>query len=296
VTWDGLSLGGAYNGGGLGFSPDPSAAEEMQIALAGQLGQTETGSAMVNFVPKSGGNAFKGSAYSAYAGSGLVGNNLDATLTSYGITQSGLVVQWDASGQTGGPIKRDRLWFFANVRNVGSASTLPGIYANRNAGNAASWSYAPDTTVTARTASATQDFLGRLTAQLSPRNKVNFSFDQQFQCTGSSYLDDSNGTCRSRGVDWIANGSTTLGFAAPESSSIYHDNLPNTATEVTWQSAATSRLLLEAGVSSFNSQWGWTKPPGALTNFTPVTEVAPAIAGTGCRFLSSRIAASTICW
>ena len=84
--------------------------------------------------------------------------------------------------------------------------------------------------------------------------------------------------------DWIANGSTTLGFAAPESSSIYNDNLPNTVTQVTWQSAVTSRLLLEAGVSSFNSQWGWTKPPGALTNFTPVTEVAPAIAGTGVPF------------
>jgi hypothetical protein len=278
VNWDGLNLGGAYNGGGLGFAPDPSAAEEMQVTLAGQLGQAETGSAMVNFVPKSGGNTFKGSAYGAYAGSGLVGNNLDATLKSYGITQSGLVVQWDASGQLGGPIKRDRLWFFANVRNVGSASTLPGIFANANAGNAASWTYVPDTNVTARTASATQDFLGRLTAQVSPKNKVNFSFDKQFQCTGSSYLTDSDGTCRSRGSDWIANGSTTLGFAAPESSSIYNDNLPNTVTQVTWQSTVTSRLLLEAGFSSFNSQWGWTKPPGALTNFTPVTELSPAAA------------------
>jgi hypothetical protein len=278
VTWDGLNLGGAYNGGGLGFAPDPSAAEEMQVTMAGQLGQTETGSATVNFVPKSGGNAFKGSAFGAYAGSGLVGNNLDAALTSYGITQSGLVVQWDGSGQLGGPIKRDRLWFFANVRNVGSASTLPGIFANANAGNAASWTYVPDKSVTARAASATQDFLGRLTAQVSPRNKVNFSFDEQFQCTGSSYLTDSSGTCRSRGSDWVADGSTTLGFASPESSSIYNNNLPNTVTQVTWQSTLTSRLLLEAGYSSFNSQWGWQRPPGALTSFTPVTELSPATA------------------
>ena len=276
VNWDGLNLGGAYNGGGLGFAPDPSAAEEMQVTLAGQLGQSETGSATINFVPKSGGNTFKGSAYGAYAGSGLVGSNLDDTLRSYGITQSGLVVQWDASGQLGGPIKRDRLWFFANARNVGSSSTIPGIYANANAGSAASWTYVRDTTVTARSAAATQDFLGRLTAQVSPRNKVNFSFDEQFQCTGSSYLTDSSGTCRSRGTDWIANGSAT---AAPESSSLYNNNLPNSVTQATWQAAVTSRLLLEAGMSSFNSQWGWTRPPGALTNFTPVTELAPATVG-----------------
>jgi hypothetical protein len=60
VNWDGLNLRGAYNGGGLGFAPDPSAAEEMQVTLAGQLGQAETGSAMINFGPKSGGNTFKG--------------------------------------------------------------------------------------------------------------------------------------------------------------------------------------------------------------------------------------------
>jgi hypothetical protein len=36
-------------------------------------------------------------------------------------------VQWDASAQLGGPIKGDRVWFFANGRNVGSASTFPGI-------------------------------------------------------------------------------------------------------------------------------------------------------------------------
>jgi hypothetical protein len=44
---------------------------------------------------------------------------------------------------------------------------------------------------------------------------------------------------------------------------------------VTWSSPVTSRLLLEAGVSSYVSRWGWLAPPGALTNFTPVTQIVP---------------------
>ena len=60
VNIDGLSVGGGYNGGGIGFAPDPSTAEEMQVTVAGGMGESESGSAMVNFVPKTGGNILQG--------------------------------------------------------------------------------------------------------------------------------------------------------------------------------------------------------------------------------------------
>src|SRR5206468_8932669 len=62
------------------------------------------------------------------------------------------------------------------------------------------WNYVSDPTVSARTAGSTTDFLGRVTAQVTPRNKVNFSYDQQFACSGSSY-DDTSRSCRPRGSD-----------------------------------------------------------------------------------------------
>ena len=37
----------------------------------------------------------------------------------------------------------------------------------------------------------------------------------------------------------------------------------------------TNRLLLEAGVSSFNSRWGGQEPGGALMDFIPVIELVP---------------------
>jgi len=40
----------------------------------------------------------------------------------------------------------------------------------------------------------------------------------------------------------------------------------------TWSATVTSRLLLEAGVSTFISRWGGQDPGGALISFIPVTE------------------------
>src|SRR3954465_7514285 len=69
VNIDGLSVGGGYNGGGIGFAPDPSTAEEMQVTVAGGLGESESGSASVNFVPKTGGNTYKGQGFYSTSGS-----------------------------------------------------------------------------------------------------------------------------------------------------------------------------------------------------------------------------------
>jgi hypothetical protein len=272
---DGLSVGGGYNGGGIAFAPDPSTMEEMQVTVAGGMGESDIGSAMVNFVPKTGGNSFKGQGFFSTSGSWSQGSNLDDTLRSYGITQAGLVKNWDLSGQLGGPVKHDRLWFFANARTNGIYTTIPNVFGNANMGDATKWNYVKDPTVTGRTDGSILDFMGRVTAQITPRNKVNISYDQQYACSGSSYnLTDS---CRPRGTNWIANGGAA---ASPESSTIFNDNLPSEVFQATGSSTVTSRLLLEAGFSSYVSQWGWLKPPGGLTNLTPVTETV-ANAATG---------------
>ena len=47
-----------------------------------------------------------------------------------------------------------------------------------------------------------------------------------------------------------------------------------------WSSPITNKLLMEAGVSSFNSRWGGQEPAGALMDFIPVLELVPH-PGTG---------------
>jgi hypothetical protein len=267
---DGMGVGQAYNGGGVGFAPDPSTVEEMQITIAGGLGEQDVSSAMVNFVPKTGGNTFRGQTFVSTSGDWSQTTNLDDELRSFGISQAGLIKQWDVGTSFGGPVMRDRLWFFMNGRTRGDYLTVPGRFANLNAGDPTKWNYVKDSNVSVRNAGSTTNYLARVTAQVTPRNKVNLSIDQQFACSGSA-LDETSPSCRPRGSDWIAQGTAT---ASPEATSVWTNNTPLAVVQATWSSPVTSRLLLDAGVSSFHSRWGWMEPPGALTDFIPVTETA----------------------
>ena len=39
----------------------------------------------------------------------------------------------------GGPVKRDRLWYYVIFRDEGAYRSVPGMYANRNAGDPTKW-------------------------------------------------------------------------------------------------------------------------------------------------------------
>src|SRR5262245_20463730 len=212
VSVDGLSVGSAFNGGGVsGYIVDTSNSQEMQMTLSGGLGETEMGGATVNFVPKTGGNNFSGSGFFSTAGQWSQGSNIDDRLKSFGLPEPpALYNNWDYSFSLGGPIKRDKLWFFGNYRDIGSHDAILGMFANRKAGKRISWTYQPNRDLPARSAVATTIQAFRLTSQVTPRNKVGFYYDYQKQCNGSTLTTEKqDGTCRTRGSDWIASGTTT---------------------------------------------------------------------------------------
>jgi hypothetical protein len=277
---DGLSTGSAFNGGGVsGYIIDTANSQEMQLTLSGGLGETEVGGTMVNFVPKTGGNSFSGTGFFSTAGEWSQGNNIDDRLRGFGLRDAAaLYKNWDVQASVGGPIKRDRLWFFANYRDFGSHDDILGLYANKNAGDPTQWNYEQDLSVKARNAVSRTVTALRLTAQVTPKNKVGFFFDNQLACDGSGLLQDS-GDCRPRGADWVASG--TNGNVAPEAASGaqgsaggafgYADSYQR-VIQSTFTSTATNKLLLEAGGSTYISKWGWMEPPGAILDLIQVQE------------------------
>ena len=173
---DGLNTGAALNGGGVStYIADISNAAEVVTTTSGGLGEAEVGGPTVSIVPKSGGNTVKGQVYLSGVSSGMVGSNYSDALKAAGLTTPGVLLQqWDYTGGVGGPIEKDRLWYYGTLRDEGQHRTIPGVFPNLNAGDPTKFTYAPDTTRSAQGDESYQLASIRLTTQITPRNKFNF--------------------------------------------------------------------------------------------------------------------------
>jgi hypothetical protein len=266
---DGLPVAASFNGGGVStFIYDTPNAEEMQVLVSGALGEAENGGPQVNLVPKTGGNAFKGTGFYSGAGTWSTGNNLDGSCPTC-TTPAGVISSWDVSGSGGGPIKRDRLWFFANVRKYQTINPVPGAFANLYAGDATKWTYAQNPNVATRGADSRNIYSLRLTGQVTPRNRVSVSHEYQYRCSGSALTPSGSG-CRVPDANWVGVGTLT---SSPETYPGYH-HFPYNVTQATWSSPVTNKLLLEAGFSRFQYLWAGfgQAPPDGITNLIPVQE------------------------
>jgi hypothetical protein len=269
VQLDGMNVGSAFNGGGVaGYGYDTTNAQEVQLTVAGGLGEADRGGPQFNIVPKTGGNTFKGTYFGSLAGDWSQGNNVDDTLKSYGIpAPTKIIKNWDTSFSMGGPIRRDKIWFFGVVRTLGEYTDIAGRFANLNAGDPTKWNYVVDQSIKSRTAGSRKISGGRVTAQLTPRNKISGYYDYQYSCNGSSYAANAD-QCRVRGDDWIA----VYGFGTWSPESTQSQNGGEHIGQFAYTAPLTNKLLLEAAASQFLSDWNPTSPAGAL-NYVPFIPV-----------------------
>ena len=274
MTINGMVVAASFNGGGVSsLAYDANNVDEVSVVVSGGMGDTDVGGPVMNLVPRTGGNTFKGQVFWNLAGSWSTGNNLDDQLRNLQtpITLGpGIIGAYDLNPSYGGPIKRDRLWFWGSYRKFETAQGVEGIVANKYALDPAHWDYLKDSSISARNIQGRDILQGRVTAQVTPKNRVMFSHEYQSRCEGSTLTPTGDG-CRQRGADWIALGSTTQ---SPEANTGYF-KLPYYVTQATWTAPVTSRLLFEAGFSRFayytNNGPGQTPPDGTMS-LIPVTE------------------------
>ena len=210
---DGLNVGATLNGGGVStYIADIGNAQEVTTTASGGLGEAEVGGPAMNIVPKTGGNTIKGALYLSGVPKGWVDSNYSDELRTAGLTTPGaLIKQWDFNLGIGGPIKKDRLWYyFATARDEGQYRSIPGIYPNLNAGDPTKFLYAPDTSRQAQGAESWQIGTIRLTLQASQRNKFNFYWDEQLPCNGATYSSTIDG-CRKQPESGATIGAIGLG-------------------------------------------------------------------------------------
>src|SRR5688572_6930709 len=212
-----------------GYMADIANAAEISIQLSGALGESETGGATINIVPRTGGNRFAGNFNTTYSRNAWFAKN-DQAYETINVTNP-VKYNYDISGAYGGPIRRDRLWFHSVVRDQGKKQ-LPGggeFFPNLHYGK---WGYNYQPDRPAGVLSYTnrwQNVNGRFTWQATQKNKFNIFWDEQNFCQ-----DPCHGMVAT--------------FVAPEAWWSVQVK-PNRLQQFSWTNPLTNRILLEAGSS-----------------------------------------------
>ncbi|HWW86921.1 MAG TPA: TonB-dependent receptor, partial [Vicinamibacterales bacterium] len=234
---DGMQFNG--EGQGRGFYFNPAAASEVSVQLGGQTAEFENGGVQANLVPKDGGNKFSGLFSFNGSNHSLISNNLTPDLEARGLHAVNTTDRtYDGSAAIGGPVRQDRLWFFASFRTFGYKNLMASDYYNLTQNTPF---YTPDTS---NPAPQQQDNVSggvRLTYQVAAKDKINFSYDIQHTnlCLGCSPL------------------------VAPEATYITHYANPNYLLQAKWTHLANTKLLWELADSTLIFNWPNTRASNA---------------------------------
>jgi len=229
VSWDGMTFNNNIGfGGGASkqFFLNQAAIQEMVISTADMDAETALGGVATNAIPKEGGNSF--SYYVNVSGSNgdFQAANVDSAMEARGASPlAGSKKIWDYGVGVGGPLVRDRVWFYTSHRWWGSQNYLPG--GNYNLTPHSSF-YTPDPDRTAWTDFYNQDNSIRFTVQASDRHKLTLS--QAFQTNCACHY-------------W-----TQWGIADMDAA-VDYTYWPINLTQATWTFPVNNSLLIEAGGS-----------------------------------------------
>jgi hypothetical protein len=255
---DGIGTGAAINGGGVSGYGRLDTTEEVAMTQSGGLGDVEVGGPVVNLIPRTGSNTFTNRFQASGLDGWMQGSNYTQKLRDAGLRSPARTnYQWDASLMNGGPLVRDRLWFFYATRYNGNGTDLTGIFFNKNAGDITKWTYDPDLSRPASNSSsgAITPTL-RLTMQVTPKIQAGAFVD-----AGAFRLSDSPQI----GIVGAA------ALATPETGTIGGTGRsPMFQFKGTW--TLTSRLLLDASYGSYHQNWNGRERRDNNRNLIRVTE------------------------
>ena len=227
--------------------------QEVVVETAAGSAEATTGGVQINIVPKDGGNMFSGTLSAETTGPALQSDNLTDELRARGLTAAPSVRKLaDIGGGFGGPIKRDKMWFFAAERWLERSQYQAGNYYNLRQGTLF---YQPDLDRPGYTDDYYMDSALRLTWQAAAKHKFVFSHDQHQSCQCSFNLLES-----------------TNPRAAPEAVAEHHYD-PLFLSLVTWTYPATNRLLFEGALALNRYFRNSKREPGVGENDIAVTDL-----------------------
>lgn len=256
------NTGGGYN---TTLVQNTGTVQEMTITTSALSAEWRSSGVLSNTIPKEGGNSFKGYFFGNFSNSGLQSDNLTPELQKIGLLRVNSVKKiWDVNPAGGGPIIKDKLWWYGGFRFSGAQNYIAGMYENLRPGAAqycastAGCSYGDashPTTLVPNSQNLDKPAVGgdtwtrgetlNLTWQATDKNK--FTFYSHF----NQRLVDCN------------NCAATV---SPEAG-LYFTHRPEYILQSTWSSPRTNKLLLEGGFTFYNETWIFGPQPYNINGY-----------------------------
>jgi hypothetical protein len=254
------NTGGGYN---HTLAINTGTVEEMTVTTSGTSAESRTSGVVANSVTKEGGNRFSYYFYGDFANGSMQSDNLSQDLIDQGLLSVSHVKEIRELNPTvGGPIIRDRLWFYGGYRDLVSQKYIAGAYFNKDPTNPQycatpsgclyRGALVPDSRDLNNQAFSGdryhRSYTLNLTSQLSEKHKIN-----TFYHMGQRHTDNDPSATTS-----------------PEAAS-FLSSAPDYLAQVWWTNPATPRLLFEAGGTFFNETWRWLQQriPGIINGYGP---------------------------
>jgi hypothetical protein len=236
---DGMNVASILSTGQIsGIYHNQSAYEEMSYQVVAGSAESQTGGVRINMIPKQGGNRFSWDAVVTYANEDLQSENKgdDPALVTL-IVPPNLYLVRDYNFSLGGPIKRDKVWFFFSPRVWGAQNYILNQFF-------------PDGSP-ARDESLLQSYTTRITANLSSKHKVTGLYDPL-----------------PKHRDYFL---SELGIYDLKAAN--QQNMYSHAIQAKWTGTLTNKLLIEAGYSE--NYTGYALEPQETVQIGPSASTSP---------------------
>ena len=229
---DGMSdRRGAAGGQAVTFYMNEGGVQEVSVRTDGGDAEAQYSGVWMNAIPKEGGNSYNWNVTALWANKSLAGSNLSQAYINQGLTAvNGLKRTWDFNPNGGGPLIKDKLWFYVAYRNNEIDRYVADSFYNTNQN---AWLFVPDKTRQAADTQIHRNYAGRLTWQATPRNKFNFSYEKDRRITPLRRI---------------------ASTVSPEATT-YTPFYPNAISTIVWRVPVNSKLLLDTGFMSYVQDW-----------------------------------------
>ena len=205
-------------------NPDFASFEEVDVKTFGNTAEVCCPGEATSLIVKAGGNDFHGRYRETVQNRRFQSKNVDSALMAQGITTgSGIKYYNDFSGDLGGRIIRNTLWFYGAFHDLRNERTAPGFASGPGQDGA----YGTLDDVVAGLPGTTRNYTGKVSYQATARHKVTGLFS------------------RAPGIDHASSGSR---FVPLETTEILSQT--NRAMKVEWQGSLTPRLLASMMVAN----------------------------------------------